>query len=96
MGYNGRPEPAAIPGPTMSEDYQPPLADYFDQMEAKYGADFSFDALSDDELLTLERLGRHAVDEDQRVTWQEKQNLAPLIALIEIQRNKRGLPKRDH
>ena len=75
----------------MTDNYRPPLADYFDEIEAKYGEDFTFDKLTDDELQTLERLGRHAIDQDQRVTWQEKQNLAPLITLIEIQRRKRGL-----
>lgn len=75
----------------MTDDYRPQLADYFEEMEAKYGADFPFDRLSDDELLTLEHLGRHAIDEDPQVTWQEKQNLAPLITLIELQRQKRGL-----
>lgn len=75
----------------MTETYRPKLADYFDEMEIKYGHDFSFDRLTDEELLTLEHLGRHAVDEDVQVTWQDKQNLAPLITLIELQRAKRGL-----
>lgn len=75
----------------MSDDYRPPLAGYFDEIETKYGAEFSFDKLSNDELLTMERLGRHAIDEDEQVSWQEKHNLAPLITLIEMQRVKRGL-----
>ena len=62
-----------------------------DGWRAVIAEDFTFDKLTDDELLTLERLGRHAIDEDTEVTWQEKQNLAPLITLIEIQRKKRGL-----
>lgn len=77
----------------MSDDYRPPLADYFDQMEAKYGDGFTFDQLADEELLTLEKLGRQAIDEDPRVTWQEKRNLAPLLTLVELQRQKRGLNK---
>lgn len=76
----------------MTDDYRPPLADYFDQIETKYGAEFTFDRLADDELQTLERLGRQAIDEDERVSWQEKKNLAPLITLIQMQRAKRGLP----
>lgn len=94
MGYNSRSKPTATPGPTMSDDYQPPLAEYFNRMEAKYGEGFSFDALSDDELSTLERLGRHAIEEDPRVSRQEKRNLAPLITLIGIQRSKRRPPER--
>jgi len=76
------------------EDYRPPLADYWDRMEAKYGdasGDFSFDKLSDDELLEMERLGRQAIYQDQQVTSQEKINLQPLLSLIEKQRAKRGL-----
>lgn len=76
------------------EDYRPPLADYWDEMEAKYGdagGDFSFDQLTDAELLELERLGRQAIHEDPRVTSQEKINLQPLLTLVEKQRAKRGL-----
>lgn len=76
------------------EDYRPPLADYWDEMAAKYGdasGDFSFDQLTDAELLELERLGRQAIHEDPRVTSQEKINLQPLLTLVEKQRAKRGL-----
>jgi len=76
------------------EDYRPPLADYWDRMEAKYGdasGDFTFDQLSDDELLEMERLGRQAIYEDPNVTSQEKINLQPLLMLVEKQRTKRGL-----
>ncbi|MFA9460209.1 hypothetical protein [Thiohalorhabdus methylotrophus] len=79
----------------MSDDYRPALADYFDALEAKYAdasGDFSFDALSDEELLEVERLGRHAIYEDAQVTAQEKINLQPLLLLVEKQREKRGLP----
>ena len=76
---------------SASMAFEEPLEAAFDEMETKYGHDFSFDRLTDDELLTLEHLGRHAVDQDTEVTWQEKQNLAPLITLIELQRAKRGL-----
>ena len=82
----------------MSDDYRPPLADYWDKMEAKYGdasGDFTFDKLSDDELLEMERLGRQAIYEDQQVTSQEKINLQPLLSLIEKQRAKRGLDGPD-
>ncbi|MFP4560816.1 MAG: hypothetical protein ACLFRB_09305 [Thiohalorhabdus sp.] len=82
----------------MADDYRPALADYFDQLEAKYAdgnGDFSFDALSDEELLEVERLGRHAIYEDPQVTAQEKINLKPLLLLVEKQREKRGLPTPD-
>jgi hypothetical protein len=77
------------------EDYRPPLADHWDRMEAKYGdasGDFTFDKLSDEELLEMERLGRQAIYEDPNVTSQEKINLQPLLTLVEKQRDKRGLP----
>ncbi len=77
----------------MNDDYRPPLADYWDQMETKYGDGFTFDKLSDEELVTMEKLGRDAVERDPRVTWQEKKNLGSLITLIEMQRQKRGLAR---
>ncbi len=75
----------------MDENYRPELADYFDRLEARYGAQFSFDVISDEELLELERLGRHAIEQDNRVSAQEKQALAPLLVLIDKQRTRRGL-----
>ena len=75
----------------MTEDYRPPLADYFDQMETKHGEGFTFDQLSDEELVMMEKLGRDAIERDPRVTWQEKKNLGSLMTLIEMQRQKRGL-----
>jgi hypothetical protein len=83
----------------MADDYRPPLADYFDELEARYAdadGDFSFDALSDEELLKIEELGRHAIHEDTGVTTQEKLNLQPLLDLIGKQRAKRGLPPGTH
>lgn len=75
----------------MADDYRPELADYFDSMEAKYGEGFSFDSLSNEELLTIERLGRHAIEVDDKVTKEEKRALAPLLDLVMSQRTKRGL-----
>ena len=78
----------------MAEEYRPPLADLFDQLEEKYGdasGEFSFDSLSDEELLQVERLGRKAIYEDPNVTAQEKINLQPLLQLVDKQRAKRGL-----
>lgn len=82
----------------MSDDYRPALADYFDKLEEKYAGgdgDFAFDALTDEELLEVERLGRHAIYEDPKVTAQEKINLQPLLMLVEKQRQKRGLSTPD-
>lgn len=74
-----------------TSDYQPPLAHYFSELEARYGDAFSFDRLNDEELLELERLGRDAIERDPRVSTVEKANLKPLLTLIEMQRRKRGL-----
>ncbi|MEF8794380.1 hypothetical protein [Thiohalorhabdus sp.] len=81
------------------EDYRPPLADHWDRMEAKYGdesGDFSFDQLTDEELLEMERLGIMAIYQDDWVTSQEKINLQPLLTLVEKQRTKRGLSAPDN
>lgn len=75
----------------MPMEYRPPVADYFDALEARYGDQFSFDRLSDEELLELEKLGRHAIQQDSQVTAQEKHALQPLLLLIDKQRAKRGL-----
>lgn len=72
-------------------DYKPEVAHYFDSLEAKYGPQFLFDRLGDDELLKLERLGRHAIEADPAVSAVEKQLLAPLLTLTAKQREKRGL-----
>lgn len=74
------------------EDYQPEVAHYFEHLEAKYGPQFLFDRLSAEELLKLERLGRHAIEADPAVSAVEKQLLAPLLTLTAKQREKRGLP----
>ena len=79
----------------MTDDYRPPIADYFDRLEAAYGEEFSFDRLSDEELLELERLGRHSIERDERVTAGEKKALQPLLQLIDMQRKKRGLGSGD-
>ncbi|MEJ2508642.1 MAG: hypothetical protein P8009_04020 [Gammaproteobacteria bacterium] len=75
----------------MNDAYRPAIADYFDQLEAAYGDDFSFDRLSDEELLELERLGRHAIEQDEQVRADEKKALQPLLQLIDMQRKKRGI-----
>lgn len=75
----------------MMDDYKPAVAFFFDDLEAKYGGQFNFDALSDEELLELERLGRHAIEQDGQVTATEKQMLAPLLTLTAKQREKRKL-----
>lgn len=75
----------------MSDDYRPAIADYFDRLEASYGENFSFDRLSGDELLELERLGREAIERDMQVSAGEKKALQPLLQLIAMQKHKRGL-----
>lgn len=73
-----------------SVEYRPPLADYFEDLERRYGDQFSFDRLSAEELETVERLAREAIENDPRVSPVEKKNLAPLLTLVEMQRRKRG------
>lgn len=75
----------------MTEAYKPPVANYFETLEARYGDNFSFDRLSDSELLELERLGRQAIEIDPLVTSTEKQMLAPLLTLTAKQKQKRNL-----
>lgn len=72
-------------------EYQPPLASYFADLENRYGSQFNFDSLNDEELLTLEKLGREAIEHDQNITAVEKANLKPLLQLIDLQRRKRGI-----
>jgi hypothetical protein len=75
----------------MSDDYRPPMADYFDELEARYGADFMFDRLADEELMEFRRLAREAVERDPKVTAEEKKALTPLVELLDRIRIKRGL-----
>lgn len=72
-------------------DYRPKVAIYFDELEAKYGPQFMFGELTDEELLKLERLGHLAIKKDSQVTEQEKKLLEPLMTLIEKQKMKRNL-----
>jgi hypothetical protein len=71
-------------------EYRPPLADYFDDLEKRYGDQFNFDRLSIEELETIERLARDAIDNDPRVSAVEKKNLTPLLTLVDMQRRKRA------
>ncbi|MEJ2655123.1 MAG: hypothetical protein P8Z69_07460 [Acidihalobacter sp.] len=79
----------------MSEaaEYRPPLADYFDDLEKRYGDQFNFDRLSLEELDTIERLARDAIDNDSRVSTVEKKNLTPLLTLVDMQKRKRSGPR---
>ena len=76
----------------MSEtaEYRPPLADYFEDLERRYGDQFNFDRLSLEELDTIERLARDAIVNDPRISAVEKKNLTPLLTLIDMQRRKRN------
>lgn len=80
----------------MSDEYRPPLADYFDALEKKYGADMIFEKAQDEELMELQRLAKHAIQEDAQITQVEKANLKPLLTLIELQRSKRSKKNTTH
>lgn len=75
----------------MSDEYRPELADFFDKMEEKYGANFSFDLLTDDEILTMDKLATHAIQVDPKVHPEEKKAMEPLLQLMESQRSKRKI-----
>ncbi len=70
-------------------EYRPPLADYFDVLEQRHGDQFSFDNLSEEELASLARLARDAIENDPHVSTVEKKNLGPLLTLIDMQQQKR-------
>ena len=63
----------------MQEDYRPPLADYWDALEARYGSGFTLDAIGREELRELERHLAAAVEQDPRVTAVEKANLGMVL-----------------
>ncbi|ADC70607.1 hypothetical protein TK90_0090 [Thioalkalivibrio sp. K90mix] len=73
----------------MTDDYRPPLADYWDQLEARYGGGFNFHQISRDELAQLVEHLRHAVKEDPQVTDVEKQNLGLVLKHAEQTLDKR-------
>ena len=64
---------------------------FFDQLESKYGERFTFEALTDTELLNMERLTHEALERDTRITEDDKKSLRPLLMLIEKQRRYRQL-----
>lgn len=63
----------------MQDDYRPPLADYWDGLEARYGSGFSLEAITIDELRQLRSHLRAAVEEDPLVTPVEKANLGMVL-----------------
>lgn len=69
----------------MNTDYRPQILIYFDELEARYGQDFTFDALKCAELQRLEKFTRHAIELDTHVADGDKQNLRALLTLIEKQ-----------
>jgi hypothetical protein len=85
-----RANPPASLSMSTDENYRPPLADYFDSLESRYGEGFNFEKLSDEELTELERLGRDAVERDPKVSAVEKQNLGMLLRLVNLVREKRA------
>ncbi|MCA1791037.1 MAG: hypothetical protein LC667_14630 [Thioalkalivibrio sp.] len=63
----------------MHDDYRPPLADYWDSLETRYGVGFTLDAIQLEELQELERHLRAVVEQDPRVTQVEKANLGMVL-----------------
>lgn len=74
----------------MQEDYRPPLADYWDALEARYGNGFSMETISVDELRELRTHLRAAVEEDPLVTPAEKANLGMVLKHAEAVLHRRG------
>ena len=73
----------------MTEDYRPPLADYWDELESRYGGGFNFQQISREELDRLIGHLRQAVNQDPQVTEIEKQNLALVLKHAEESRKRR-------
>ncbi|MBS0001459.1 MAG: hypothetical protein KFF45_00075 [Thioalkalivibrio sp.] len=63
----------------MQDDYRPPLADYWDALEARYGSGFSLETITLDELRQLQAHLREAVEQDPLVTQVEKTNLGMVL-----------------
>lgn len=73
----------------MTDDYRPPLADYWDELESRYGGGFNFQQISREELDQLIGHLRQAVNQDPQVTEIEKQNLALVLKHAEESRKRR-------
>lgn len=63
----------------MQDDYRPPLADYWDALEDRYGSGFNFEGITVEELRQLRAHLREAVEQDPRVTQVEKANLGMVL-----------------
>jgi len=74
----------------MQEDYRPPLADYWDALEARYGSGFSLDTITLDELRELRSQLRAAVEQDPLVTPVEKTNLGVVLKHADAVLRRRG------
>jgi len=74
----------------MQEEYRPPLADYWDTLEARYGNGFSLDTISVEELRELLNHLRAAVEQDPLVTPVEKANLGMVLKHAEAVLRRRG------
>jgi len=74
----------------MQDDYRPPLADYWDALETRYGSGFSLDRISVDELRELRSHLRAAVEHDPRVTPVEKANLGMVLKHADAVLRRRG------
>lgn len=64
---------------------RPQILVFFEELEAKYGEHFTFDALKTTELCRLERLANHAIEIDAGVSETDRQNLRALLALVKKQ-----------
>ncbi|WP_018869034.1 MULTISPECIES: hypothetical protein [unclassified Thioalkalivibrio] len=73
----------------MTDEYRPPLADYWDELESRYGGGFNFQQISREELDQLIGHLRQAVNQDPQVTEVEKQNLALVLKHAEESRKRR-------
>jgi len=74
----------------MQEDYRPPLADYWDALETRYGSAFSLDTITLDELRELRSHLRAAVEHDPLVTPVEKANLSMVLKHADAMLRRRG------
>lgn len=63
----------------------PRVLSYFEALETKYGVHFTFDALTEEELQTLEAYTREAIDSSHGLGADDQRNLGVLLKLIREQ-----------
>jgi hypothetical protein len=69
----------------MSYPKRPPILSYFEALEAKYSVNFTFDALSVQELRKLELLSREAIETEPGLDNGDRRNLGILLKLVQEQ-----------